>query len=317
MDQASNLRNIIKKKNNPEHESNELKATNEVNKSNESKGTKTARVISITSGKGGVGKSNTAINLALQLNKLGKKVIVFDADLGLANIEILLGLRPEYNLSDLLYRGKSIKEIITYGPDKTGFISGGSGVFELVNLKKEQILNLTKNLYELDYLADIIIIDTGAGISENVTEFIMSSSDVLLIVTPEPTSITDSYALLKNIDKNPSFSLEETKINIIASGAKDENEAYEIYQKLSIVASRFLDVDINYLGMIPYDEAVPKAVKKQEPYSIAFPDSSATKGVKEIAHKLLKDEVDLDEGKKSQRGITRMIYNFIKNKITK
>ena len=141
-------------------------------------------------------------------------------------------MRPKHNLSDLLYKEKSIKDIITYGPNDIGFISGGSGVFELMNLKKEQIINLTKSLYELDYLADIIIIDTGAGVSENVTEFIVSSSDVLVVVTPEPTSITDSYALLKNIDKNPNFSQKNTRINIVASGAEDYNDGYEIFQDM-------------------------------------------------------------------------------------
>lgn len=294
MDQASNLRNIIKNKNIPQKEA------------------KTARVISVTSGKGGVGKSNTTINLAIQLSKLGQKVIVLDADLGLANIEILLGIRPKHNLSDLLYKDKSIKDIITYGPNNIGFISGGSGVFELMNLKKEQILNLTKNLYELDYLADIIIIDTGAGVSENVTEFIVTSSEVLIVVTPEPTSITDSYALLKNIDKNPSFSAKDTRINIVASGAKDDNDGYEIFQKLSIVATKFLDLDINYMGIIPHDESVPKAVLKQEPYSTAFPDSPATIGITDLAKKIL--QVD-EEKEESSRGFARMIYNFIKSKI--
>ncbi len=296
MDQASNLRNIIKNKNNTPIEK------------------KSARVISVTSGKGGVGKSNTTINLAIQLSKLGQKVVVLDADLGLANIEILLGMRPKHNLSDLLYKEKSIKDIITYGPNDIGFISGGSGVFELMNLKKEQIINLTKSLYELDYLADIIIIDTGAGVSENVTEFIVSSSDVLVVVTPEPTSITDSYALLKNIDKNPNFSQKNTRINIVASGAEDYNDGYEIFQKLSIVASKFLELDINYLGSIPHDESVPKAVIKQEPYSTAFPDSPATIGITELAKKILKvDEEEKDD--KSSRGIARMIFNFIKGKI--
>lgn len=296
MDQASNLRNIIK------------------NKKDSPKEKKAAKVITVTSGKGGVGKSNTTINLAIQLSKLGQKVIVLDADLGLANVEILLGIRPKHNLSDLLYKDMPIKDIITYGPSNIGFISGGSGVFELMNLKKEQILNLTKNMYELDSLADIIIIDTGAGVNENVTEFIVTSSEVLIIVTPEPTSITDSYALLKNIDKNPSFSKENTRINIIANGAKNENEGYEIFQKLSIVATKFLELDINYLGAIPYDESVPKAVLKQEPYSTAFPGSSATLSIMELAKKILyKDEEEKKD--ETSSGIARMIYNFIKSKI--
>ena len=177
MDQAEQLRNIIKKQTRHHH---------------------LARVITVTSGKGGVGKSNISLNLAIQLSKLGKKVVIFDADFGLANIEVMLGIRPGYNLSDVIFKGKNVNEIITSGPGNIGFVSGGSGVNELINLNSDQIHLLVNVLYELDNIADIIIIDTGAGISENVMEMILSSSEILLVTTPEPASITDAYALLKN-----------------------------------------------------------------------------------------------------------------------
>ena len=177
MDQAEQLRNVIKRNN-----------QNQV---------RTARVITVTSGKGGVGKSNTSVNLAISLSKIGKKVIIFDADFGLANVEVMFGAIPQYNLYDLIYKGKNIREIITPGPLDIGFISGGSGVIGLNNLYRDQIIYLTKCISELNNLADFIIIDTGAGISDQVLEFVMASPEILLVTTPEPSSLTDSYSLLK------------------------------------------------------------------------------------------------------------------------
>ena len=147
MDQAEGLRNIIKKQ--------------EIDS-----GRKAARVITVTSGKGGVGKTSLSVNLAIQLRRLGKKVIVLDADFGLANIEIMLGIRPQYNLADLMFRGKNINDIITYGPEEIGFISGGSGINEMANLTRDQVFQLIQKMYELDQKADVIIVDTGAGIGE-------------------------------------------------------------------------------------------------------------------------------------------------------
>ena len=178
MDQAQQLRNVIKKH-------------NQVNQN-------TARVVTVTSGKGGVGKSNLAVNLAVQLRKEGKRVVIFDADFGLANVEVMFGAIPQYNLSDFIYRGKGIKEIITPGPMDIGFISGGSGIIGLNNLYREQIMYLVKSIDELNEIADFIIIDTGAGISDQVLEFVMASPEVLLVSTPEPSSLTDSYSLLRH-----------------------------------------------------------------------------------------------------------------------
>ena len=148
MDQAQQLRNVIKKQ-------------NQINQN-------VARVVTVTSGKGGVGKSNLAVNLAVQLRKAGKRVVIFDADFGLANVEVMFGAIPQYNLSDFIYRGKGIKEIITPGPMDIGFISGGSGIIGLNNLYREQIMYLVKSINELNDLADFIIIDTGAGISDQL-----------------------------------------------------------------------------------------------------------------------------------------------------
>lgn len=182
MDQAQNLRNIVKAQ------------QVQVNKS--------ARLLTITSGKGGVGKSSTAVNLAVQFRKLGYRVLIFDADFGLANIEVMFGVFPEYNLSDVVFRNKKIEEIITRGPMDIGFISGGSGIAELSNLSKENVRFLASKLMQLDTMFDIIIVDTGAGISDTVMEFVKCSKEVIVVTTPEPTSITDFYSLLKALKRS-------------------------------------------------------------------------------------------------------------------
>ncbi len=220
MDQAEKLRNIIK-------------ASSQSNRP-------LARVIAVTSGKGGAGKSNTAINLAIQLKKMGQRVIILDADFGLANIEIMFGTIPKYNLSDLIYYGKNIREIITWGPGEVGFISGGSGIAELSNLSPEYLSYIIQNLAELDSIADIIIIDTGAGISDSVLEFLVASGEILLVTTPEPTSITDSYSLLKALDRHPRFMRGNSIVKVVTNRVKSSGEGDILFDKLNAVASRYL-----------------------------------------------------------------------------
>ena len=203
MDQAEQLRNIIKAG---------------------SQQRSLARVITVTSGKGGVGKSNTAINLAIQFRKMGQRVIILDADFGLANIEIMFGAVPKHNLCDLIYQGKNIKEIITWGPMDVGFISGGSGIAGMSNLSRGYLSYIVQNLTELDSIADIIIVDTGAGISDAVLEFLVASGEILLVTTPEPTSITDSYSLLKALGRHPRFSVDNAQIKVIANKIEKEEK---------------------------------------------------------------------------------------------
>ncbi len=293
MDQAEQLRKLVKKQSRPRN---------------------VARVITVTSGKGGVGKSGIAVNLAIRLSKMKKRVIIFDADFGLANIEIMLGIRPMYNLADLMFRGKALKDIITEGPENIGFISGGSGIQELSRLNREQIVYLTQRLVQLDELADVIIIDTGAGIADSVLEFVAASSEVLLVATPEPTSITDAYALLKTLNRKSEFSIENTKINMIANRINSENEGKELYDKLSIVVDKFLNIPLQYMGGIMQDNNVSKAIMKQKPFTLLYPTSPASKAIYNMADRLVGDST---ETKLEKKGIAQLFSNLIKSEYKK
>lgn len=288
MDQAQQLRNVIK-----------LRDQNLQ---------KTARVVTVTSGKGGVGKSNLAVNLAVQLRKEGKRVIIFDADFGLANVEVMFGAIPKFNLSDFIYNGKSISEIITMGPMEIGFISGGSGIIGLNNLFRDQIMYLVKSLHALDELADYLIIDTGAGISDQVLEFVMASPDVILVSTPEPSSLTDSYSLLKALYRNPNFEAKRTKIHVVSNRVASGEEGQAVFDKLHSVVLQFLHGELNYLGMIPQDAALEKAVRQQKPVSLLEPNAKSSKAFSVLASNLLYGTHEQPEGR---MGIGQMFANLL------
>lgn len=272
MDQAEQLRNIIKASSQPQRP--------------------LARVITVTSGKGGVGKSNTAINLAIQFRKMGQQVIILDADFGLANIEIMFGAVPKHNLCDLIYQGKSIQDIITWGPMEVGFISGGSGIAGMSNLSIDYLNYIIRNLVELDEMADTIIVDTGAGISDAVLEFLVASGEILLVTTPEPTSITDSYSLLKALNRHPRYSSGTSQVKVIANKVFSEAEAESLYAKLEAVVGQYLKVPITYLGMIPHDNQLTKAVMQQMPVSLDNPRSRSALAYEVIAAKLMNKELN-------------------------
>ncbi len=262
MDQAEQLRNLVKKQTRQEH---------------------LARVITVTSGKGGVGKSNISLNLAIQFSRLRKKVVILDADFGLANIEVMLGIRPQYNLSDVIFRGRSVGEIITKGPGNIGFVSGGSGIHELANLTSGQLKILVNVMYQLDSIADIIIIDTGAGISDNVMEMILSSSEILLVATPEPASITDAYVLLKTLKTQEGYNKDSLKIRLLGNRTQNREEGRELFEKLDSVVGKFLDMEMDYMGAVPYDSFLQKAVMKQRRVSLAYPNAPSSKAIQELA----------------------------------
>lgn len=286
MDQAEKLRAIIKQQ-------------NQVNVTN-------ARIITVTSGKGGVGKSSVAINIALQFRKQGKRVIIFDADFGLANIEVMFGVIPKYTLADLMFKGKELKDILTEGPEGVMFVSGGSGIARLVNLDHEQIKRLVYKMSELEQMADVIVIDTGAGISPSVIEFVAASPEVLLVTTPEPTSITDSYALLKALAMTPGYDKNTSKIKVITNKVSSMTESKNIFEKLSVVVNRFLHLDLEYLGAVPQDNAITKAIMKQKPVSLAYPASTSASAFVQIREKMDLGENAIPHQKK---GVARFFSN--------
>lgn len=291
MDQAEQLRNIVKQQN---------------------KKQRSARVITVTSGKGGVGKSNVSVNLAIQMSRLGKRSVILDADFGLANIEVMLGMRPQYNLADMMFRGKDVKDIICTGPEDIGFISGGSGLREMTNLNKDQILSLVRTMYELDHYADVVIIDTGAGISDTVIELVASSSEVLLVATPEPTSITDAYALLKTLHRHDGFEAGSTSIKMIGNRIQSYEEGKELYLKLNTVVNKFLGMEMEYLGAIPYDECLPRAVMQQQPVSLAYPDAPSARAMLELAM-VLEDEKKEIEPMDTAHGLAGLFTKIFKH----
>ncbi|MBQ2802530.1 MAG: MinD/ParA family protein [Lachnospiraceae bacterium] len=271
-----------------------------------------ARVITVTSGKGGVGKSNLSINLAIQFRKMGKKVVILDADFGLANIEIMFGAVPKHNLCDLIYQGKSIQEIITWGPMEVGFISGGSGIAGMANLSRENLTYIIQNLAELDALADIIIVDTGAGIADAVLEFLVAGGEVLLVTTPEPTSITDSYSLLKALYAHPKFDEEMTKVKMVANRVEREKDGLLLFNKLNSVVTRYLKIPMNYLGCVPQDMHVSRAVMQQTPVSLHNPTAKASQAYETLARKLLQKE---EEERQPKRGMAAFFSNIISKTI--
>ena len=288
MDQAQNLRNVVKAQN--------------------VKMARDAKVITITSGKGGVGKSNTAVNLALQFRKLGKRVIILDADFGTANVEVMFGCIPSHNLSDYVFGDYELKDIITEGPEGIGFISGGSGILKLNNLNHDQLNGVIYGLSELSEYTDILLIDTGAGVSDSVLEFVMSSPDVLVITTPEPSSITDAYSLIKAVYKNENYGKYHPNIHIVSNKVTTEDEGVAVYTKLNSVVKKFLNGNLNYLGNIPYDTILETAVRNQQIVSLSSPTSKSSRAYFELANKLLGTNVPSGES----GGLFRFFNSFIK-----
>lgn len=291
MDQAERLRRMVK--------SNTVTAS-----------PSTARVITVTSGKGGVGKTNTAVNLAVQFKKAGKRVILFDADFGMANIEVMFGAVPKYNLTDMVQKGMPLKNIVTEGPMGIGFISGGSGVADLVDMEKDQLQYLIQRMRELDEMADIIVIDTGAGIGSTVMEFLTASSEIMLLTTPEPTSITDSYSLLKTLNNTPGFLEKGARIYFLANRVESKSEGRAMFQNLNVVVNKFLSIQMEYLGIVPQDDAILRAVMRQSPVTINAPSSRSSRAFESLAAQLLEEETEIEVNRRG--GIASLLMNLIR-----
>ena len=240
------------------------------------------RVIAITSGKGGVGKTNIVANLGFALTQLGKEVLILDADLGLGNLDVLLGLAPKYNFSHVVEGSKSISEIAIPGPGNMKILPASSGIEELTRLTdKQKALLLTSLDIMLDPI-DILLIDTGAGISENVMYFNSSAQEIIVVVSPEPTSVTDAYALMKVLCLNYS----EKSFKLVVNLAKTPKEADELYRQLKLVTDRFLGISMEYMGYVLADECVKKGVRLQRVVSEICPNTPASKCFATLAKKI-------------------------------
>jgi len=243
---------------------------------------KPVKVIAVTGGKGGVGKSNVSINLAVALSQLGDKVMLLDADLGLANVDIMLGLKTQKNLANVLNGECELRDIILEGPHGLQIVPASSGTKSMAELSSVQHAGIIHAFNQIGHNLDYLIIDTAAGITDMVINFIQAAQDVLAVVCDEPTSITDVYALMKVLNKEYKI----TRFHVLANMTKTSQEGRELFATLSGVCTRFLDVTLNYLGAIPFDDNVRQSVKKQKPLLDAFPRSPASIAIKGLAKKI-------------------------------
>lgn len=237
--------------------------------------TKSVKVIAVTAGKGGVGKSNVSLNLAVALAQLDNKVMLLDADLGLGNIDIMLGLHSKYDFSHVIQGTCQLNDIILHGPNGLKIIPAASGTEFMAQLGKSMHSGIVDAFNELIADLDYLIIDTAAGISDMVLSFTRSAQELLVIVCDEPTSLTDAYALIKVMSKRYGCS----NFHIVANMVRNEKDGRDLFNKLFRVSEQFLDVQLDYLGSIPFDEHVHQAVKNQQPVLLAYPDSNAAASI--------------------------------------
>lgn len=241
------------------------------------------RTLAVTSGKGGVGKSNFALNFALGLVEQNKKVLIFDVDLGFANIDVLLGRSPKESIATMLEKDLKIWDVIEEGPNGLLFISGGSGFNELFQMDELKLNKFFKELSEIQGLVDYIILDTGAGLSYENLRFILAADDVILVTTPEPTSITDAYSVVKMVHaKN-----RNVHMKLVINQCTNEKEGAETAENFKKVTEQFLEKQVGTLGFIPSDANIPSAVKKQTPFLLAYPGTQASKAIQKIASEFL------------------------------
>lgn len=246
------------------------------------RGPRHPKIITITSGKGGVGKTNIVANLGYALCRFGKKVLILDADLGLGNLDVLLGLAPQYNLSHVIQGEKQLKDVVVEGPGRLKILPAASGIQEMTSLTNAERHLIFSQLSEfiLDY--DIMLIDTAAGISSNVLYFNINADEILVVATPEPTSITDAYALMKIL----SVKHDTGRFKLIVNAAKNEREADDVFKQLNLVAGRFLDISLEYYGSIMLDDNIPKGVRQQKAVSELAPLTKASRCFTALARKI-------------------------------
>lgn len=265
-----------------------------------------ARIMTVASGKGGVGKTNVSVNLAISYAQMGKKVLLMDADLGLANINILLGIIPKFTLYDVMKGRKTVAEIIIPYKENIFIVPGASGFYQLADLRDDQKEALVANLEALDDY-DIIIVDAGAGVSENVLSFVAASSEVLVVTTPEPTALTDAYGMIKAI----AAKADDVSVKLIVNMIQDSLQGKRVFQKLSDVCHRFLKMKLDNLGFVYDDIAVKQAVSAQKPLVLSFPDSKAAQSIKHLVLRLEKMEHLISEKKGIKKFLKKLFSLYV------
>ncbi|MEW6623099.1 MAG: MinD/ParA family protein [Bacillota bacterium] len=280
-DQASRLREIAS-------------LNKDGNKSNIS----SIKVLAVVSGKGGVGKTNISLNLAIALAKRDKKVLVFDADLGMANIDILMGIVPKYTLYDALKGTVSLQDIVAEGPLGIKIIPGGSGVGELTQIDFQQREYIWDQLRKYFIGLDYVLIDCGAGINRSIVGFMVAADEVVVVLTPEPTSITDAYSVIKILSK---FQI-NSEVFLIVNRVNNLEEAQSTARKIETVSQRFLNIKIKRLGFISNDEVIERAVRKQVPFTVLYPNSKASMDMEQLAENLIEGKMRPPKGVDSFMG---------------
>lgn len=273
----------------------------QTNKTTSSSETQPVRVIAVASGKGGVGKTNVSVNLGISLSKLGHRVLLMDADMGLANVDIMLGLQTKYNLSHVLDGEKTLQEVIVEGPGGLKIIPAASGVRRMAQLSALENAGIINAFSELSGDIDILLVDTAAGIADSVVSFCRAAQEVVVVVTDEPASITDAYALVKVLSRDYQL----TQFRLLANMSRTPAHGRQLYEKFAKVCEQFLDVSIDFLGSVPFDHDLREAVQKQVPVTVYRPNSIASKSFNDMAKQVERWPIP--------RGVTGYLQFFVEN----
>jgi len=265
--------------------------------------TNPVRVIAVASGKGGVGKTNLSVNLGISLAQMGRKVVLLDADMGLANVDILLGMYPQFNLSHVLSGEKTLNEIMLNGPDGLRVIPGASGIQKMSELSTFEQTAVVHAFSSLDQDLDVLIVDTAAGISAGVINFVRACQEVIVVVCDEPTSLTDAYAFIKLLNRDYGL----TNFHIITNMVKTTEQGEALFRKLSKVTDHYLEVTLRFLGPVLFDENLRRSVQKQTPLVISYPVSKASLAIRLIAKKIDAWPINFHSGSYIEFFIERMI----------
>lgn len=281
-DQAGKLRALV------ENRIKEKKSIVEIDELNPQPNSR-PRYICVTSGKGGVGKTNFSINAGIALSRLGLRTVVIDADFGLANVDVVVGTVTKFTFMNLMDENLPVEKILGEAPEGLKIISGGSGLMNVLEMSEEKMQRIIHRFNELNSLFDVVIIDTGAGLNTNILSFVNASDETIVITTPEPTSLTDAYAMIKAISKESN----QTKVSVVVNRAESHEEATFNFEKLSNASNKFLKFTIHFLGVVFDDHRIKKSVQAQTPFLVMYPKSNASRCIELIAKKLI-DSSSLD-----------------------